>query len=110
MDSSKVQLATGLFHDAALLWAISLNKTRAQQLQAHATPDGFDVAKNYRDIHFEGRKATFPLQTGLDGSVVVRRLDSESRENQSLNPLVALSKLGQFRSLNIYSVQVHSAV
>ncbi|KAI0236618.1 hypothetical protein LSAT2_012848 [Lamellibrachia satsuma] len=54
LTAKDVQLATGLFHDAALLWAISLNKTRAQQLQAHATPDGFDVAKNYRDIHFEG--------------------------------------------------------
>ena len=52
----KVSVESALFHDAALLWAISRNKTMTeQQLHPYDKVDGLDIAMNTRNFTFEGK-------------------------------------------------------
>ena len=52
----KVSVESALFHDAALLWAISRNKTMTdQQRDPYDRVDGRDIAMNTRNITFEGK-------------------------------------------------------
>ena len=47
---------SGFYHDAALLWALSRNKTVMEQVHPSAIPDGQEIAKNTRNFRFDGKE------------------------------------------------------